>query len=157
MGWFFVAGVGDLDGDRVPDIYVADFDDVTGGADSDGNPAGRAGVYSGADGHELHAWVGGPGDGVGPGREAGDVDHDGVMDLAVGSYTSSAGAPLGGAVTVYSGRDGRPLVTLTGTVAEVLAGFDTVGVGDLNGDRAPDLAVSAAWGDVVYLVGLPRR
>ena len=51
LGWFFVAGVGDVNGDRVPDIYAGDFDDVAGGLNSSGNAAGRAAVYFSVDGH----------------------------------------------------------------------------------------------------------
>lgn len=157
LGWFFVAGIGDVDGDRVPDVYAADFDDITGGLDEAGNPAGRSGVYSGRDGRAIHTWVGDPGDGLGPGREAGDVDGDGVDDLAVGRWTSSARGENAGAVTVFSGRTGDALVQMTGTQPATYLGFDAIGLGDLSGDRVPDLAVSAAGGDVVYLVALPRR
>jgi hypothetical protein len=151
-GWFFVAGVGDLDHDGVPDVYVADFDDRT-----HGPLTGRAGVYSGVDGRPLHVWVGaGPGEGFGPGREAGDVDGDGVPDIAVGSYRSSDGAPRAGRVQVFSGATGALLRTITSTSAGEELGFDAVGVGDVNGDGIPDLLVSAAAGDTVYLIAGTR-
>ena len=71
LGWFFVAGVGDVSGDGRPDIYAADFGDGTLG------PAtGRAAVYSGKNGRELLSWTGNAaGEGLGPGREAGDVNR----------------------------------------------------------------------------------
>jgi hypothetical protein len=63
LGWFFVAGVGDANGDATPDVYAADFGDDVAGQDS-----GRAGVYSGRDGSQLLAFVGsGENEGLGPG------------------------------------------------------------------------------------------
>ena len=147
FGNFFVAGVGRVDGDRIPDVYAADY------AASGGN--GFAGVYSGRDGSLIHGWPGGPSDGTGPGREAGDVDRDGRVDLAVGSYT--AGATQAGRVDVRSGATGRVLRTVTSTTAGENLGFDAVGVGDVNRDGRPDLLLSAAEGDAVYLVAGERR
>ena len=152
LGWFFVAGIGDVNGDRVPDIYAGDFDDVAGGLDANGAPAGRAAVYSGANGHELWSFTGAAGDGAGPGREAGDVNHDGVTDIAVGLYTSSAGATFAGGVVLLSGRDGHTLRTITSTTAGEDFGFDAVGIGDVNKDGEPDLLGSAASGAAVYVI-----
>jgi hypothetical protein len=150
FGQFFVAGVGRVDGDRTPDLYAADY------AANQG--AGYAAVYSGRDGSVIHEWFGNPSDGTGPGREAGDVNRDGRIDLAVGSYTASDGAPGGGRVDVRSGRTGRVLRTITSTTAGENLGFDAVGVGDVNRDGAPDLLLSAASGSSVYLVaGTDRK
>jgi FG-GAP repeat len=152
FGSFFVAGVGDLDGDRTPDFYVGDYADTTGGVVGP-NPAGRAGVYSGRDGHELHAWVGDSADaGVGPGRSAGDVDGDGSPELIVGSYTASDGALQAGKVQIFSGRTGALLRTITSTRENEQLGFDAVGLGDTNRDGLPDELVSAANGNHVYIV-----
>jgi hypothetical protein len=137
FGQFFVAGVGRVDGDRIADVYAADY--------AAQNFSGYAAVYSGRDGSVIHAWTGAPGDGTGPGREAGDVDGDGRMDLVVGSYR-------GGRVDVHSGRTGDILRTITSTTAGEQLGFDAVGVGDENRDQRPDLLLSAAEGDTVYLV-----
>ena len=142
FGNFFVAGVGRVDRDGVPDVYAADY------AASGGN--GFAGVYAGRDGSLIHGWPGGPGDGTGPGREAGDVDRDGRIDLAVGSYT--AGPTGAGRVDVRSGRTGRVLRSITSTTAGENLGFDAVGVGDANRDGRIDLLLSAATGSAVYLV-----
>ena len=94
----------------------------------------------------------------GPGRGAGDVNGDHVNDIAVGSYTSSEGAPTAGKIDIFSGATGRPLRTITSTTEGENLGFDAVGVGDVNRDRRPDLLASAAEGDTVYMIaGIPRR
>jgi hypothetical protein len=142
FGQFFVAGVGRVDRDLFPDFYAGDY------AATAGN--GWAGVYSGRDGSLIHAWPGGPGDGRGPGREAGDVDRDGRVDLAVGDYT--AGPTAAGRVNVFSGATGEAIRTITSTTAGENLGFDAVGLGDTNRDGAGDLLVSAAEGDTVYLL-----
>lgn len=142
LGHFFVAGVGDVNGDGTPDVFAADY------GDSDG--AGRFAVHSGRDGSELFSRRGGPGDGLTPGREAGDVNRDGRVDLIVGSWT--AGANAEGKVQVFSGADGSVLRTITSTTPGETFGYDAVGVGDVNGDGRIDYLVSAATADTVYLI-----
>jgi FG-GAP repeat protein len=151
LGRFFVAGVGDVDGDRVPDVYGADYGDA-----SLGPATGRAALYSGVDGHELQSFTGAASRaGLGPGREAGFVDRDRRPDLAIGSYSSSAGAPGAGLVELYA-PDGRLLRTITSTTAGESLGFDAVGIGDVDGDRRGDLLLSAADGQTVYVVAGER-
>lgn len=153
FGSFFVAGVGDVNGDGTGDVYAADYADG-----SLGPGTGRAAVHSGADGSELRSWTGSAaGEGLGPGREAGDVDGDGLVDLAIGSYTSSDGAPQAGKVEIVSGADGSLIRRITSTTAFENLGFDAVGVGDLNDDGVPDLLISAASGDHVYVVAGARE
>src|SRR3954469_2336431 len=57
FGTFFLAGVGDLDHDHVPDVYGADY-----AARDNGLNSGFAGVSSGRDGTLLHSWTGQAGD-----------------------------------------------------------------------------------------------
>ena len=94
-----------------------------------GAAGGFAAVYSGVDGTRLHAWRGAAGEGLGPGRAAGDVNGDGKTDLIIGSYTSSDGASQAGKVQVMSGATGHVLRTITSTTVNGNLGFDAVGVG----------------------------
>lgn len=148
LGSFFVGGLDDLDGDGTGDIYVGDYADS-----ANGGQAGAASAVSGVDGSLIYAWNGPrPKEGMGPGREAGDLDGDGVQDVAVGSYLSSTGAKGAGRVDVFSGATGEPIASITSTRLGENLGFDVVGIGDTNGDGAPDLLVSAATGNNVYVI-----
>ncbi len=152
FGTFFVAGVGDLNGDGTPDVYAADYSDR-----AHGPYTGRGYVLSGVDGTPIREMVGaGPREGMGPGREAGDVDGDGVGDLIVGSYLSNDGALQAGKVQIFSGATGAVLRTLTGTRQYDNVGFDAVGLGDVNGDGLPDELISAANRNDVYVVAGTR-
>jgi hypothetical protein len=53
---------------------------------------------------------------------------------------------------VFSGADGTRIRRITSTSRGENFGFDAVGLGDVNGDGTPDLLVSAAEGDVVYVI-----
>jgi hypothetical protein len=157
FGSFFVAGVGDVNRDGTPDIYAADYADTTNGGDLSTTQSGRAGVYSGKDGHELLSWVGpDASSGLGPGRGAGDVNHDGYPDIIVGSYTSNAGASNAGRVQIFSGKDGSVLRTITSRSQDEELGFDAQGIGDVNHDGIPDALVAAAEGNHVYVIAGTR-
>jgi hypothetical protein len=147
FGTFFLAGVGDVNHDRVPDVYGADYN-----AGDNGAGSGYAGVYSGRDGTLLRSWNGAAGDGLGPGRGAGDVNGDRVSDISIGSYTNGDGAPMAGKIEIFSGRSGSRLRTITSTTEGENLGFDAVGIGDVNRDRRPDLLASAAEGDTLYVI-----
>jgi FG-GAP-like repeat/FG-GAP repeat len=153
FGYFFATGVGDVNGDRTPDIYVADFRDT-----SLGPATGRAAVYSGVNGSELRVFVGSAHhEGLGPGRSAGDVNGDGRPDLAVGSFMSSDGADEAGQVEIYSGADGSLLRRITSTTPDEQLGFDAIGFDDVNHDGIPELLASAANRDTVYLIAGKAR
>ena len=145
---FFVGGLEDVDGDGTPDVYAGDYGDQT-----DGAGAGAAFVLSGVDGEPIHVWSGRrAGEGMGPGREAGDIDGDGVQDVVVGSYTGSARAAQSGQVQVFSGRTGEVIGKIKSRIAGENLGFDAVGLGDVNGDGRDDIALSAATGNTIYVV-----
>jgi hypothetical protein len=110
LGMMFVSVLGDVDGDRVPDVYASDWSNTALGAST-----GRIYVHSGKTGGRLMTLTGGTageGFGIGP-AAAGDVDGDGRADLIVGAWQYAGAAVSGGAPTLYSGKDGRALKTWT--------------------------------------------
>lgn len=142
LGAMFVAITGDIDGDGVRDVYASDF------ANSARGPAtGRVYVYSGANGKTVLTLTGeSAGEGFGTSSsKAGDVDGDGRADLAVGSWQFGGAAWSGGRVRVHSGRDGHVLQQFTGKVPGETLGFDSVGIGDVNGDGIEDFLVTSAY------------
>jgi len=145
LGAMFTSVVGDVDGDRVPDIFASDFSNS-----ALGPMTGRAYVHSGATGKPLLRLTGeNAGDGFGIGSaEAGDVNGDGHEDLVLGAWQYAGAASAGGRIYVYSGKDGTLLRTITGRVPGETLGFDATGVADANGDGIPDLLVTASWSNV---------
>lgn len=80
--------------------------------------------------------------------DVGDIDEDGVPDMAVGSPRGHLGSLELGNVTTYSGRTGQLLWTRFGDDAGSLFGWSMDGIGDVNGDGRGDLIVGApGWDD----------
>lgn len=151
FGWV-MDGAGDVNGDGVPDVIIgADRDDDNGG------DSGRVSVYSGANGSLLYAWNGsGPNAFLGHAvAGVGDVDQDGFDDVLFSEHNPFTSNP--GVAFLRSGKDGSVIHQWSGGGSDFF-GDAVAGLGDINGDSFPDVAVSAsiefgaAWqGGVVYL------
>jgi FG-GAP-like repeat/FG-GAP repeat len=140
--------VGDFNGDRIPDLAVANL-----GPSVDGSSPGTVSILLGnGDGTFRAAGnfnAGGAGtDGV----AVGDFNGDGIPDLVVANSGNPNNNGQGGGVSVLLGKgDGTFEAAVNYTAG--LAPF-SVTVGDFNGDGIPDLAVNNfSSGDVSVLLG----
>lgn len=127
-----VAGVGDTDGDGVPDVLVGTrlFDN------------GYVRLFSGATGAILAHIPAPPGaDGFGWSlAPAGDLDADGHADFIIGVRAADPGGIVNaGSVVVYSGLSLQPILTIDGGVSNLFLGKAVAGGGDANGDGTPDI------------------
>jgi hypothetical protein len=131
FGWI-ARNIGDVDGDKVPDVVTSAPTKAIGG-----RAAGRVYVYSTRTGAMLWSADGKPGEQLGLGVEgAGDVNRDGIPDVI-------AAAPGGGYANIYSGRNGRVLLTVKAESAGEAFGRHVSGTGDLNRDGHADFIVGA--------------
>ena len=155
-----MASLGDLDGDGVTDLAVGAMGDDTGGSyrgavhvlllNANGTVKSSVKIASGTNGGPTLA----NGDRFGISvASLGDLDGDGVTDLAVGADSDNTGGYHRGAVYVLllsangtvkssvkiaSGTSGGP------TLADGdLFGSSVAALGDLDGDGVTDLAVGA--------------
>jgi hypothetical protein len=150
-----VGGLGDVDGDGIPDLYAG------GPEDSQWESAvGRVTVFRGSDGAPLWTVEGDvPGDFFASDLDAvGDLDGDGAMELAVGvpgmEYAPPASACPMGHVRVLSGATGVEILRIEGADVGECIGRRVASVRDVNGDSIPDLAL-ATLDEVVVVSLLP--
>jgi hypothetical protein len=141
-----LAGVGDIDGDGVPDFIV-------GAARAHTGEFGYVRAYSGKLVKPLytvhvptdrmkHRWESSC---AGPSLCAlGDVNLDGYADFAVGSALDSSRAKEAGRVRVFSGKDGSTLFSIEGENAGDHLGISIATAGDIDGDGRTDLIVGAS-------------
>ncbi|HEU5394416.1 MAG TPA: integrin alpha, partial [Candidatus Methylomirabilis sp.] len=148
---FSVAGLGDVDGDGTGDVAAGRP------GSNPGVPlfAGAVDVFSGAAGSLLLSIpgpvpVGTLGAAVGP---SSDVDFDGVPDLVAGAYSAQSGSfSNSGFAGVFSGSTGTLLASTWGSGQNQQLGSSVNGLGDVNGDGAPDFAAGAP---IAGFPGLP--
>ncbi len=131
FGWI-ARVLGDVDGDGVADFVTSAPTKNIGGEN-----AGRVYVYSTRTGKLVWSVDGKPGDQLGTGVEsAGDVDGDGIADVA-------AGAPNGDKAFVYSGKDGHVLLSFPGEAKGDMFGQHIATAGDIDHDGHADVIVGA--------------
>jgi hypothetical protein len=153
-----IAAMGDLDLDGVPDMAVGM---LTWGTSSSFQP-GAVSFISGASGATLRMVTGTSHMEFFGSRLAaiGDVNGDGVADLAIGAKRYSDTLSLQGRVRVVSGVDGATLYTLVGTSNLQSLGSAVAAVGDADGDGVSDFAIGAegdsGGGDRAGLVRVVR-
>ena len=134
FGWI-ARNIGDVDGDKIAD-FVTSAPSFVRGADRSVTP-GRIYVYSSKTGKLLWTADGAGRDTFGIGIEgAGDTNRDGIPDVI-------ASAPGGGYAKVYSGRDGKVLLTFKAENPADGFGRHVSGAGDVNRDGYADVIVGA--------------
>jgi hypothetical protein len=138
FGWAG-ADLGDLDDDGVGDYAVTAVTDPDGGFF-----AGKAYVYSGADGSVLNTVSGLEGELMGWSIDtAGDVNADGTPDYVVGAPGFGAATPAAlGRAVVISGSDHSIIHEFTPNV-QTRMGTAVAGAGDVDDDGHDDLIVGS--------------
>ncbi|MFT7667810.1 MAG: hypothetical protein ACI8X5_000494 [Planctomycetota bacterium] len=153
-----VAGVGDVDGDLVPDWAASSpF------SNTNGSMSGSVRIFSGATGNTLMSFTGAAaGDLFGYSVAGGDLNGDGRSDIIIGAYGSDSGGTDAGTVYAFSGLDESLIFSQDGSSAGDSLGFAVSFIRDVNGDGKGDV-LAGAWtadsngmnnnGEVVLLRG----
>jgi hypothetical protein len=146
-----VAGPGDLNGDGIGDLVAAHYQAWLCCSDCCGKPSSVQ-TFSGASGLAIGTFTTSPALQQVSIAGAADIDRDGLGDLVIRDweYCCPAAFCPGGAslpvLRVVSGLSGQLIFTFPSSSG--------VGIGDVNGDNVPDVAVGSPPG-VVSHFGIP--
>lgn len=142
-GWVSMP-IPDVNGDSYEELFVSALLHDTGGPD-----AGRVYLHDGRTGAELfHVDGRRANENFGHSlRAAGDVNGDGIEDLIAGSRI----AGQQGVARILSGADGSLIHAIRLGAPRDLFGYSVTGVGDVNQDGIPDVAVGAIQEDTAAL------
>ncbi|NUT36595.1 MAG: hypothetical protein HOV79_26370 [Hamadaea sp.] len=145
---FAVSQLADIDGDGVQEAIIG----AARHQDAAGSVTGHADVRSGRTGALIYRFDGAPGDRMGYSvADAGDVDGDGVADIAVGATAvgqlACVSATGAGRLYVFSGRTGGRLLRVDGQSVGDQFGGAVGAAGDVNGDGYADVVVGAPCHD----------
>jgi len=128
-----VFGLGDIDGDGHPELAATGLDKYF------------VRIFSSSSGavfREHLLWIKGQ-YGV-PVASYGDWDGDGCTDYLIGECLYQEIVPVGGRVTLFSGKTGAELLSMPGTRYHELLGLSVCVAGDWNGDGAEAAAATSA-------------
>ena len=160
-----IANIGDLDGDHIDDIAVGAYIDNTVGTDrgaiyihfmnSDGSIKKTEEITQGTSNGPILTNDTNYGSSI---ANIGDLDEDGIVDIAVGDEHNGTGGIRRGAVYIhFMNRNGsvkktHKIASGTDVYGPNLLNYDTYGssianIGDLNGDGITDIAVGAMHDD----------
>lgn len=141
-----LSSAGDQNGDGAEDLYV--------GASMVSSNRGAVYVQSGADGTVLRTIASDIGFSSFATALAtiGDIDGDGLPDVAVGAYGYRSTAGPVGRVTTYRSSDGAVGAQLFGGGTVIRLGYTLAPVPDANGDGIADLMVGSFSGGGAYVV-----